>query len=327
MRRAFAAAGFAARTEAVASPPEAAWALADASPDLVFSTFFRFRGLGLPEDSLPCLSAKAGAVWIGSSEESLVMALSKPMLKERWQSDGIATPEWHVVRSAGPGELEGLEALEALRDFPYFVKPACEGNSRGVDLGSVVRGPGELLSRARLIAEQFGEALVEAYVGGPDSREFTVAMIGNGPRSIVSGVELALGGPLSRAISEADKDGHRTRVSPITDPRLKARVEGLARRAFASAGARDYSRCDIILQGDRLWAIEVNGQPMVPDRWFEACAAGAGLGNSQYLQAIALAAMARAADSGLAFIPITRELRGALPPPALALLLESKEHA
>jgi hypothetical protein len=39
------------------------------------------------------------------------------------------------------------------------------------------------------------------------------------------------------------------RESPIEEARLKEKVEHLARRVFASAGARDYGRRDILLAG------------------------------------------------------------------------------
>ena len=80
-----------------------------------------------------------------------------------------------------------------------------------------------------------------------------------------------------------------------------------------AAGARDYARCDVILEGGVLEAIELNGQPMVPDSWFEACAADAGLDAAQYLRAIVFAGMARVSREGQAFVGMPAQLAASLP--------------
>jgi D-alanine-D-alanine ligase len=242
------------------------------------------------------------------------IALSKPRMKALWRMYGISTPDWFTLRRLPNGGLDGIEFLENARDFPYFVKPGDEGNSRGIDGGSIVRSSLELLSRATLVAEMYGTALVERFVGGSaDTREFTVAMIGSGTRALISAVEILKPSGPTGIVTQDDKDGHRTEPKPIEDGRLRTRVENLARRAFAAAGVRDYSRCDIIQHGGKLYAIEINGQPMVPDRWFEACGKGLGLDSQQYLQAIILAGIGGNARLGHAFIPVPPSLVRALP--------------
>jgi hypothetical protein len=51
----------------------------------------------------------------------------------------------------------------------------------------------------------------------------------------------------------------------------------------------------------KIYAIEINGQPMVPDRWFAACARTKNLDDDQYLNAIFWAGLVRTArqDSGM----------------------------
>jgi D-alanine-D-alanine ligase len=302
-------AGLAAKHVFIDSADGLVEALARFRPDIAFCSFFRFDGGTYLRESL----IEAGIAWIGSSSEVMELALSKPRMKTRWRSMGIPTPDWHTVRKSADGSLEGIELLECMRDFPYIVKPANEGNSRGIDSGSIARSAMELYSRSSLIAEEFGEALVERFVSGAeDSREFTVAMIGNGSRKIVSAIEIRKPSG-SSLVTEEDKEAQATSLAPIGDARLNDRVEHLARRVFASAGARDYARCDILLHEGKLYAIEMNGQPMVPDRWFEACACEAGLDSRQYLCAILLSGIVGNAETGHAFIPIPREMERILP--------------
>jgi D-alanine-D-alanine ligase len=314
---------------AVASPAELLEAVAQHKPDIAFSSFFRFGAGGAQGGGaqgggalyLRDLLLREGVAWIGSSSETMELALSKPRMKAVWRASGISTPAWFTIRRNPQGSIDGLEFLESARSFPYIVKPANEGNSRGIDPGSVVHSPLELYARAALIAEEFGEVLVENYVAGsPDSREMTVAMIGNGSHAIVSGIEIHNQDAASGPVTEGAKEGHRTRPSSIADASLKARVESLALRAFLSAGIRDYSRCDILYHEGRLYVLEINGQPMLPDSWFEACAREAGLGPTQYLQAVIVAGIRGNAQTGHAFIPLPRAMARALPPELLARL-------
>jgi hypothetical protein len=62
-----------------------------------------------------------------------------------------------------------------------------------------------------------------------------------------------------------------------------------------------------------LYAIEINGLPMIPDKWFEVCANGAGLNSTQYVLAILLAGIVRNMRSGIGKLEIPDEIRDNLP--------------
>lgn len=317
-------AGFSTAVKAVQDPDGLSRLLEQEDPDLAFCTFFRFPGPAGEGEYASHRLARAGVPLIGSMDPVLEIALSKPRMKEVWREAGIPTPDWFVVGVAGDGSLVGIEKLAEAKSFPYFVKPAGEGNSRGIDAGSVVRTPTQLLARATMVAERYGEALIEGYLGGSDdSAEFTAAMIGNGPGAIVSAVQVGKLAPGPGLITEAEKNGHLTQVTPISDPKTKKAVERLARRAFACAGARDYARCDILLHEGRLYAIELNGQPMVPDPWFAACAMEAGLDPMHYLRAIVLAAIVRITARGEALLRIPLAMARTIPEPAFSRLSDT----
>lgn len=287
--------------------------LASKSPDLVFSTAFKLTDRSGHRFYSCDIMHRSGVAWIGSESDVLELVLAKSRIKERWRNEGIATPEWLVVRRAEDGSLENIELLENVRGFPYIVKPDGEGNSRGIDQDSVVRTPLELYARASSVADRYGKALVERFVGSSQAREFTVAMIGNGERAVVSAVEIIKPRNGTWVVTQDAKDNHLSVVAPIEDPRLRKRIERFAHRAFMSASVKDYARCDLILDGDTLHAIEINGQPMVPDRWFETCAAAAGLDDRQYLQAIVFTGILRLVAERQVFMRIPKEMEQALP--------------
>ncbi|MGB4572530.1 MAG: hypothetical protein WBH97_06870 [Rectinemataceae bacterium] len=294
------------------------------APDLVFSV----------PDHLPLSTAEAGSSlrggtggrtanvhsvlesmeipYIGSSPDTIDLVLSKADLKDRWLAFGVATPPF--VRLA---EGEGMKALEGrkLPAFPIIVKPAREGNSRGIFDDSVVFDIESLASAVERIAGSHGELIAEQYVGiSSDFREFTVSMMGSGEAMVVMPAELVFAQPKRlRVITNEDKEESRTRAIPITDGFLHAAVVSFAKRAFRVAGVRDYARCDMALACGNLTAIEVNGQPMVPDSWFESCAKHRGLDENQYLAAIAFAAMERHRAEGISRRPVPHEMERVLP--------------
>lgn len=283
-----------------------AWA-----PDLVFSApLYCTRDDG-GLSPVHAVLEEEGSAYIGSDPAVLELAIDKSALKERWQGEGIRTPAYVVASRASP--LDEARALAI--GFPCIVKPAREGNSRGIGEDSVVRSMEALRSRTDEIVGRFGSAIVERFLGDSDDvREFTVASIGSGVAALVMPAEIELEAPRTvRVVTTADKDGGHAVARPVPDRRLRADVEDFARGAFAAAGVRDYSRCDIIMSGGELYALEINGQPMVPDPWFAACASGAGLDETGYLNAIVLASLSRnAAERGIA-APIPEAMRDLMP--------------
>lgn len=293
--RALESAGLGASVAPFSRVDELAAAARDAKADLVYSAAHAALAADGSRVGVHGFLESLGLPFVGSPEAAVRLALDKAALKSAWHGAGVATPAWLV--SGDDDELIMDDLPPAA--FPFIVKPALEGNSRGISRESVVRDAASLRARVDVVKREFGKTLVERFLEGPDRREFTVAMLGNGPHALVLPAELrfreTVDPPL---ITTGDKDGHRTRALPVGDVELSAGLVAFARRAFAAAGVRDYARGDFILSNGRLYAIEVNGQPMVPDAWFEACARGFGLDERGYLVAIVLAALARLAASG-----------------------------
>ena len=327
MADALAQTGFEAWHEQISGMDDFVSLLDRRAPDLVFCSFFKVPRESSEVGYLEDAAIERGIGWIGSQAKVLELALSKPMMKRHWRQHGIATPDWFTLRPTRGGDLEGEGELQYARSFPYIVKPANEGNSRGIDDSSVVRNTEELRRKVSAVAERYGEVLVESFVAGAhDSREFTAAMIGGGPESIVAAVEIRKGSSKALVISNDLKKNGRTELAPIADPQLRERVESMARLVFATSGAKDYARCDILLHEGRLYAIEMNGQPMVPDPWFERCANTVGLDRRQYLLAIVLAGLVENSRSGHALIPIPPAMKDAIPPAVFERLTRQRNH-
>jgi D-alanine-D-alanine ligase len=236
-----------------------------------------------------------GLPYVGSPPDVIELALSKTSLKEKWMKDGIATPAYFSLDSAAsfPSIDKGK-----LPPFPCIVKPSDAGNSRGITKDSVVFDMKGLEALVAKLGKEFKHILIEHYLGlYPDFREITCACVGNGEKRLLMPAELVFFEPAKiHVITTEDKDRDKTNAILIRDESLKEGSKAFAQKAFLSAGVRDYSRCDLAFADGEFWAIEVNGQPMIPDPWFEACARHSGLSERQYILAIMRAAIDRASD-------------------------------
>ncbi|MBN2256365.1 MAG: hypothetical protein JW704_00805 [Anaerolineaceae bacterium] len=266
----------------------------DRQPDLVFSPAFTVRSADASPVVIHRLLEEMGIPYIGSPPETLEIALNKARFKRKLRLHAIQTPEYWTCSNGKYFYGDGHKTNCPDR-FPFIIKPLREGNSRGISEKSIVWNQAEMDARLKELLPRYPELLIERYLGGDrDLREFTVAMIGNDARRMLMPAELILLTKRNRrVITMADKNQHGTRAEPVTEAGLKGRLTRLAHTVFKLINARDYSRCDVLLSGGKLQVLEANGQPMIPDKWFGACARGAGMNQRQYCLAIFQAALDR----------------------------------
>lgn len=264
-------------------------------------------GIEPPRVNVHSWLERRGIPYVGSPPDVIELALSKTALKDKWMMDGISTPAYRSIDSSS--EFSSIEA-SSLPPFPCIVKPADAGNSRGITKDSVVFDMKSLEKAVAILRGSFGHILIEHYLGlYPDFREITCACIGNGEERLLMPAELVFLEPARiHVITTEDKDGHKTEALAIENEALREGAVAFAKSALLSAGVRDYSRCDLAFAGGRFWAIEVNGQPMIPDPWFEACAVHAGLDEKRYILAIVRAAIKRTGGERCSEFPDTTPL-------------------
>jgi D-alanine-D-alanine ligase-like ATP-grasp enzyme len=239
--------------------------------------------------------------YIGSDPVTIERVLSKSSLKGIWKNEGVRTPTFGFVQGE-PGRCRKvIDELVTINKFPYILKPNNLGNSKGIAEKNIVWNKDEL-SRAvdRLLDLERTDLLVEHYLGAyKDFKEITCAMIEGSKGMTLMPGQLSLAQPRENPIiTTADKDNHRTLVTRL-ESHMREAFLSFADRAFSVSGVRDYARGDFIYANKVFWAIEINGQPMIPDSWFEATSYLSGLSESQYLVGIVAAGYRRLKAEGL----------------------------
>ncbi len=289
-------------------------------PDLVYCANYYV----IDENNRPinahALIDEFGICQVGSAVNALELVLSKSALKQQWVRNHIATPRFFVLRQEN-GEMTGLETALNAADYPYILKPDREGNSRGLDSSSIVFDAKSLHSKAQALLTQYKQVMVEKFLGEEsDLHEYTVAMIGSGEQKLLLPAEIRLKTHKRiRIVTTADKDQHRTQAVAVRDEALYKKLTSFASKAFASAGVRDYARLDVLSVKGELYAIEINGLSMIPDKWFQECSRSIRMQGDQYLNAIFLSSIIReGAEGNQIRVPV--QMKQALPGSIFAAL-------
>ncbi|MDD5555934.1 MAG: ATP-grasp domain-containing protein [bacterium] len=262
-------------------------------PDIVFNIAEGINSQNR-ESQVPIICEMLGIPYTGSDGFTLAACLNKARAKEILSYHGVPTPAFRVVTDSN-GPLAPLAP-------PLIVKPLWEGSSMGVGDDSVARRPRDVPAKVRRVRARYRQpALVEEYLEG---REFTAALIGNGPGlRVLPLVEIDFGtlpAGANRIYSfEAkwvwDRPEAPLRIftcpAPV-DPALRREIEEVCRRAFTVLGCRDWCRIDVRLDGEgRPHVIELNPLPgILPDPDQNSCfpkaARAAGMGYAELVREV-----------------------------------------
>jgi D-alanine-D-alanine ligase len=115
----------------------------------------------------------------GSDPQCLAICLDKPLTKRLVATAGIRTPRWQLVT-----DYRQLKEIP-LNGFPLpaFVKPAYEGSSKGIRLGSRGETVAQIAEGAAELLEHYRQpVMVEEFIAGD---EVTVGMVGNSPAKVL----------------------------------------------------------------------------------------------------------------------------------------------
>lgn len=288
--------------------------LGQEKPDIVFPAIYFVKQPRGEKINITKLLDEQRMPYIGSDARTLELVLVKSALKKLWQQNQVSTPEFCVIRK-DEALQEKIDKLLEAAQFPLIIKPDTEGNSRGLDENSIVCSEDKLITKAKALLKFYDQILVERYLGAaPDFREYTIALIGNGQGALFMPAQIKLKVMRKpRIVTTQDKDRHNTFAIPVCEPEIRDSLIAFGCEAFAIARVRDYARLDVMRANGRFYAIEINGQPMIPDNWFEACAQGIGLNKTQYLNAILFAVIQRNTHSGYHHLKVPEKLNRLLP--------------
>jgi D-alanine-D-alanine ligase len=265
-------------------------------PDVVFNLFEGLADQSETEPHAAGLLDWFGVPYTGSPYLTLCMARNKHLTKYLLQGAGLPTPAFQVI--------EELPVSECRLGWPVIVKPATQDASVGLDQGSVVTDQASLEARVSQLLDSYGPpVLVEQFIRG---RELNVGLIEAPELRCLPISEILFTDPDPGFWPIVTYDGKWKPGSRDYDstppaypatvrPRLRARVEALAMRAFRLLGCRDYARVDFrVGPTGRPYILEVNPNPdFSPDAGLSGGLQSAGLTHAAFAAELVRMALAR----------------------------------
>jgi len=179
--------------------------------------------------------------YTGSSKKSIESEFDKSKAKDIVSEYGCNTAPFFVAKP------DQYTQNNIPIDFPLFIKPLYEGDSRGIDSNSLVYNFEEYQKRVSSIFKNQGTAsLVERYLNG---KEYTVAIFQDFKTNSyqVYPIELLAEKNIKgdRILGFADKVIDNELSLKIENEDVKNRISKLALDSFKALGAKGYGRIDI----------------------------------------------------------------------------------
>lgn len=264
-------------------------------PDIVFNIAEGWNGRNR-ESLVPAILEFLGLPYTGSDPLTLGVALDKALCKAVVSAAGVpVVPSW-VVRSSA-------ELASTPVEFPAFVKPNCEGSSKGIRFSSRVTTPQQLQERVSWIVQTYGQpALVEPFLAG---REFTIGLLGNEEPETLPIMEVLPGASLAAALSDGEAFVYSFEAksrnletfrcpAPVPDE-TAALLRHIAISAFKALGCRDVGRVDIRMDAaGQPYFLEINPLPgLSRESLLPLQAAAAGLSFESLVERILQSALQR----------------------------------
>ena len=268
--------------------------LALARPHLVFNMA---EGLSGPnrEAHVPAICEFLGVPYTASDPLTLSLTLHKARTKEILAVRGVPTAPFTLVST--PADLAQLTL-----PFPLFVKPVAEGSGKGIFANNLCESPSQLRERVLFLLDEYRQpVLVETYLPG---REFTVAILGNGPEArclpivgfdfttLPAGATPVYGYEAKWLWDTAE---HQLEIyecpARLPEP-VRTAIERVSLDAYHALGCRDWCRVDVRLDAVGVPnVVELNPLPgIIPDPKMNSCmpkaARVAGLSYDQMIQEV-----------------------------------------
>jgi D-alanine-D-alanine ligase len=280
----------------LAEPPDLVWNLAEG------------EGAGrCREARVPAVLEMLGIACTGSDPLTLAAALDKHVAKQLVAAAGVAVPRGLLVTPESLRDADALAAGGAARlaafatrvPFPWLLKPACEGSSKGIRSRCLVDSEPQALGVLRSLVSDYDQSvLVEEFVAGD---EVTVGMIGTGPGAEVIGTMRVL--PHNHTERFVYSIDMKRRWSENLDYEVPAAIPEVVERrlgraalaAYEALGCRDVARVDFRIKDGVPVFLEANPLPGLAPGWSDLVilARGMGISHPELIRRILDAALAR----------------------------------
>ncbi|MFV1972361.1 MAG: D-alanine--D-alanine ligase [Thiohalobacterales bacterium] len=200
--------------------------------------------------------------YTGSEVLGSALAMDKLRTKQVWDSAGIPTPAFSVLRDEAD-----LAAVKDTTGFPVIVKPSREGSSIGI---SRVDTEAELQAAWQLALRYDADVLAEQWIEGA---EYTAGILAT---QVLPLIRLETPNTFYDYAAKYEADTTRYLIPCGLEEVVELQLREQAFAAFRQTGASGWGRVDFMLDAaGQPWFIEVNTIPGLTDHSLVPMAANA----------------------------------------------------
>ncbi len=226
--------------------------------DFVFNISEGLGNYRSREAQVPSILEMLDIPYSGSDPQCLTICLDKPLTKTLVARAGVRTPGWQVITN-----ISQLNQI-IWDDFPFpvFIKPAYEGSSKGIRLGSRTETVAQTFQVTAELLERYQQpVMVEEFIAGD---EVTVGILGNSPATVL-GIMRVL--PKKRSDYFIYSLEVKREWEQLVEYECPAQLEkGILQqvtnsslKVFEILGCRDFARIDFKLSPEGLpYFLEIN---------------------------------------------------------------------
>jgi D-alanine-D-alanine ligase len=210
------------------------------------------------EAQIPAILEMLDIPYSGSDPQCLAICLDKALTKRLVTTAGIRTPEWQLVKDHNQLKAIPFDNLP----LPAFVKPAYEGSSKGIRLGSRAETETQITETAAELLEQYRQpVIVEEFIAGD---EVTVGIVGNSPAKVLGIMRVVAKKKRPHFIYSLEV---KREWEQLVDYECPASLESnvldeitvSSLKAFNVLGCRDFARLDFKLSPEGMpYFLEIN---------------------------------------------------------------------
>ena len=229
--------------------------------DLVFNIAEGRGNYRSREAQVPSVLEMLDIPYSGSNPQCLAICLDKPLTKQLVKAAGIPTPAWHVIDT--PEQLSAV-SWNVLA-YPVIIKPAYEGSSKGIRVGSLASNPEEATEIISQLLKCYRQPMmVEEFITGD---EVTVGIVGNTPPAVLGMMRIIPRNRVDHFVYSLEvKRDYLNLVDYECPARLEegvlAEIAASSLKAFTVLGCRDFTRVDFRVSPEGIpYFIEINPLP------------------------------------------------------------------
>ena len=229
-----------------------------ANPDYIYNAL---HGIGGEDGVIQGILEVFGKPYSNSNVLSSSICFNKQICKTIVKASGVNVVSGYYITSS---DIKNMNTINGINiDYPFVIKPSCNGSS----VGTFLIFNKEDLNKLKSIEWNYGdEIIIEKYISG---REFTVAVVDG---KAIGALEIVLNNNIFYDFKAKYNNGESKHIANYNlGKEMETKMFKMAETSYTACKCNGLARIDFRYDGNDIYFLEINTQPgmtstsLVPD--------------------------------------------------------------